>query len=489
MADAPPARRFGFLPNPRRWPVRWRLAAVSAALTFVILVAFAVVVGQLVSTRLHDDFNDELFDTANRLAVGDLSTLRGGPGHPDLGQMTLTGTAAVRIVYPDGRVVQTPNAPDFGSPRQGQVVSVGTLDAVSVPVGNTIPPTYLQYGRSTSNLNDTINRLWLFLACGVLGGTLLATFAGIAIAGRAMRPIAALTGTASQIASTRDPSRRVPQPETDDEVAELARTLEQMLRQLDAARSEREQMIQAQREFVADASHELRTPLTSILANLELLQEHLDGGGRDEDEIIGSALRSSRRMSRLVSDLLLLARADAGRTGVRRDCDLAEIVSAAASEVAPVAQGHDISVSAAGPVPVHGNPDELHRLTLNLLDNGIRHTPVGARIEVCAERSGEEAVVQVTDDGPGIPDGMETQVFSRFVRGSGPADVAADAGTGLGLAIVKAVATAHGGTVEAGNAPGAGARFTVRLPLSESASGNGASSERRETARAAPTKF
>src|SRR4026209_1846577 len=106
--------------------------------------------------------------------------------------------------------------------------------------------------------------------------------------------------------------------------------LDQRLRELDAARSETEQMMQLQREFVADASHELRTPLTSILANLELLQERLEAAPRGEEgEMVGSALRSSRRMSRLVSDLLLLARADAGRTGTRRECDLSEGAAAA----------------------------------------------------------------------------------------------------------------------------------------------------------------
>src|SRR4026209_268685 len=111
--------------------------------------------------------------------------------------------------------------------------------------------------------------------------------------------------------------------------------LDQRLRQLDAARSETEQMMQAQREFVADASHELRTPLTSILANLELLQERLERAEvpGEDGEMVDSALRSSRRISRLVSDLLLLARADAGRTGSRRECDLAEVAAAAVSEV------------------------------------------------------------------------------------------------------------------------------------------------------------
>jgi signal transduction histidine kinase len=239
-----------------------------------------------------------------------------------------------------------------------------------------------------------------------------------------------------------------------------------MLRSLDAARAEREEAMKKQREFVADASHELRTPLTSILANLELLQERLEELGHrgEEEEMVTSALRSSRRMSRLVSDLLLLARADAGRTGARRECDLARVAAAAVSEVRPVANGRRLTVAGDGPVPVEGNPDELHRLALNLLDNGLRHTPEGTEITVSIARRNGDAVLEISDDGPGLPSGMEDQVFSRFVRGDGPADQTSDSGTGLGLAIVKAVATSHGGEVDAGASAAGGARFTVRLP-------------------------
>ena len=150
----------------------------------------------------------------------------------------------------------------------------------------------------------------MFLAFGVLGGALLALLAGLATARRAMEPIAELTAAARRIERSRDPSERLPHPEADDEVAELARTLEAMLASLDAARAETEAALARQREFVADASHELRTPLTSVLANLELLEEELEG---EQREAAASALRSSRRMRRLVADLLLLARADAGR--------------------------------------------------------------------------------------------------------------------------------------------------------------------------------
>jgi signal transduction histidine kinase len=450
---------------PKRWPVRWRLAAVSAVLTFLILVIFALVVGKLTSNRLHGNFDEELRDATSQFVRE--TQLPGGAS----GQDSAAAGAEICVLDINRQPASLqPCKHKLGSVPQSVpgFTNDGSLRVytVSVNYGAYGLPGFLQYARSTSNLDSTINRLWLFLGLGVLGGTALAALAGIAIAGRAMRPIATLTNTARSIATTRDPSQRIPEPERDDEVGELARTLDQMLRELDAARSETEQMMQLQREFVADASHELRTPLTSILANLELLQDRLasQAGTDDEQETEGSALRSSKRMSRLVSDLLLLARADAGRTGVRHEIDLAEVASAALAEVRPVADGHRLTISEAGPVPVQANEDELHRLAVNLLDNGLRHTPDGTEIKVAVERRNGHAVLEVSDDGPGIPAGMESQIFSRFVRGSGPADIAGDSGTGLGLAIVKAVATSHGGDVEAGPSATGGARFTVTLP-------------------------
>jgi signal transduction histidine kinase len=174
-------------------------------------------------------------------------------------------------------------------------------------------------------------------------------------------------------------------------------------------------------------------------------------------------------MSRLVSDLLLLARADAGRAGARIETDLAEIAAAAVHEIEPVAGEHEIALAADDGVPVNGNPDELHRLVVNLIDNALIHTPPGTPVRVGVRREGEEAVLVVEDDGPGIPEKLREQVFGRFVRGSGPADQAASDGTGLGLAIVQSVAGAHGGSVEAGSADSGGARFVVRMPLGERA--------------------
>jgi two-component system, OmpR family, sensor kinase len=270
-----------------------------------------------------------------------------------------------------------------------------------------------------------------------------------------MRPIAALTATAREIARTRDPGRSVPVPNADDEVGELARTLDEMLRGLEASRLETEGMLTRQRQFVADASHELRTPLTSVLANLELLAEVLDG---ERGEAARSALRSSQRMRRLVGDLLLLARADSKRLTAHSETDLSRILVEAAAELGPMAEAHELTVDPR-PALVDGAHDELHRLALNLMENALRHTPPGTRVRAAVGVQGDEVVLVVEDDGPGVSPAVRDRIFERFVRGDGDRG----SSSGLGLAIVRAVADSHGGTVTLEEAH-PGARFVVRLP-------------------------
>jgi len=446
--------------------VRWRIAGVSAVLTFVILLMFAGVVGKLAQERLEDDFRNDLQEIANRVAFSVQFDESGRIDKAPLDDITI-GDAIVRVTPTLGPVAENS---DIELPQPSpDPVTFGDYEVVSAQVATTLlapGPTRVQVARDSSSLDATINRLWLLLAIGVAGGAIFATLAGLAVAGRAMGPVSALTQTAREIAITRDPALRMPQSSAGDEVAELATTLDNMLRELDAARAEAQGMVQAQREFVADASHELRTPLTSILANLELLQVSLNEGSTsgEESEMVESALRSSQRMRRLVGDLLILARADAGRQAAQRPCDLEAITEAAAMEVRPAAPEHSITVSTEA-ATVSGNPDELHRLVLNLIDNGVRHTPPGSTITAGVTKRGGDVVLEVADDGPGLPEGLSDQIFGRFVRGgAGPGDVASDVGTGLGLSIVEAVATAHGGKVEAGRANHGGALFTVTLP-------------------------
>ncbi len=457
-----------------RLPIRVRLAGVSALLTFVILCAFALAVGSLTVERIRSNFNEEVDDTAVQLPSLLTITVYPFKTYPSLSEFANPADhAVIRILALDGNVIeQSPaNAPSLGLPQE-QARTVHGYRVVSRPAvvhlvnGERWGAVIIQYGRRVSDTEATVKRVELFLVLGVLAGSLLALAAGMAIARRAMAPIALLTSTAAEIARTRDPSGGVPQPLADDEVAELARTLEGMLRELDAARSETESMLVRQRQFVADASHELRTPLTSVLANLELLAESLQG---DQGEAARSALRSSQRMRRLVGDLLLLARTDAARVVAREPCNLAQIVVEAAGELGPVSAAHDISldVGRAGSILVMGARDELHRLTINLLENALRHTPPGTAIHVSTRTTPDgEVELVVEDDGPGVPPELEDALFERFVRGAG------DRGGsfGLGLAIVQAVAVSHGGSVTlvpsklGGHAGARGARFVVRMP-------------------------
>jgi signal transduction histidine kinase len=199
-----------------------------------------------------------------------------------------------------------------------------------------------------------------------------------------------------------------------------------------------------------------------VLANLELLTEELDG---EQAETAEAALRSTRRMRRLVGDLLLLARADARRVQPHRPTDLAAVLVEAAAELGPMADHHELSLSP-GPAVVAGVRDELHRLVLNLLENSVRHTPPGTPIEASTEQIGDEAVLIVQDAGPGIPPELQQRVFERFVRGGRDGG----RGSGLGLAIVRAVAESHGGTVELQRPKASsGTRFVIRIPAAGAA--------------------
>ncbi|MBV8956588.1 MAG: HAMP domain-containing histidine kinase [Solirubrobacterales bacterium] len=462
----------------RSVPIRWRLAGGSAALTFVILAGFASIVGVLTTRQVRGQFNEEVAAAADQLQaelnhklefVGLRPSCDQTPVH--LRDYASVEHAQIRI-FDGGELMCTQNelrskgakapfntslftdAPPLSNRTFTESGYLATLrDVTAKPQGELT----LLYARPLSDVEHTLSRVRFFLILGVLAGTILALLAGLATAQRAMRPITSLSDAAREIERTRDPRRRLPQPEADDEVAELARTLEGMLGALDSARANTLAMLDRQREFVADASHELRTPLTSVLANLELLAEELDG---EQAETAQAALRSTRRMRRLVGDLLLLARADAKRAQPRRSTDLGDVLMEAAGELGPVAEEHDLAVDAE-PAVVSGVRDDLHRMTLNLLENALRHTPPGTRVRARTVAEGGTAIMTVEDDGPGIPPELRQRIFERFVRGG--RDGAR--GSGLGLAIVRAVAEAHGGTVRLDQRRGGGTRFVVRLPL------------------------
>ncbi len=464
----------------RSVPIRWRLAGGSAALTFVILAVFATIVGTLINRQVRDQFNDQ--QNANALRVfeqlnGKLSDVNAGldcdSPRIHLRDYALIEKAQIRIYDASDGILLCDNTNIRGrkAPLNPSLFPVapgitsGTFEtsgyrAVVRPMH--VQPTgrvILLYALPMSDVDHTIAEVQVFLILGVLGGTVAALLAGLFVSARAMRPIVELTDAAREIERTRDPTRQIPHPEAEDEIAELARTVQGMLGALDAARSDTQAMLDRQREFVADASHELRTPLTSVLANLELLNEELTG---EQAETAEAALRSTRRMRRLVGDLLLLARADARRLPPRRPTDLADVLVEAASELGPMAEHHELSIDAQ-PAVVAGVRDELHRLVLNLLENSVRHTPPGTQIVANTYTSDTEAILIVADNGPGIPSALEERVFERFVRGARDGG----RGSGLGLAIVRAVAESHGGRVEMQRPENhTGTRFVIRLPAS-----------------------
>ncbi|OQQ18416.1 two-component sensor histidine kinase [Streptomyces sp. M41(2017)] len=273
---------------------------------------------------------------------------------------------------------------------------------------------------------------------------LLGTVAAVTwrVTRRALRPVEGIRGEMAAITASQDLARRVPVPDSHDEVARLARTTNETLSAL-------EESVERQRRFVADASHELRSPIASLRTQLEVGAAHpelLDVAGAVEDTV---------RLQRLAADLLLLARLDAGERPADGRFDL----GALAAEEAERRTG--ISVTAEDGVEVPGSRGQVARVLANLLDNARRHAR--DRVEVRVRADGRWAELSVADDGDGVPAGQRERVFERFVR-LDDARSRDDGGAGLGLAIARDVAVRHGGTLTLGEAPSGGALFVLRLP-------------------------
>ncbi|PTH87562.1 two-component sensor histidine kinase [Streptomyces sp. A244] len=259
---------------------------------------------------------------------------------------------------------------------------------------------------------------------------------------RALRPVEGIRREMAAITQSEDLARRVPEPDTHDEIARLASTTNETLAALETS-------VERQRRFVADASHELRSPIASLRTQLEVAAAHpelLDLDGAVEDTV---------RLQRLAADLLLLARLDAGERPSDAKVDLAGL----AREEAEGRAGVTVD---AEPAEVAGSRGQLGRVLANLLDNAQRHARSAVTVDV--RREGDRAVVGVADDGDGVPDGDRERIFERFVR-LDAARSRDDGGAGLGLAIARDVAVRHGGTLTAGRGPAGGALFELRLPL------------------------
>jgi signal transduction histidine kinase len=323
----------------------------------------------------------------------------------------------------------------------------GPVRVVAAPAGPADDPQTVLVARSMAEVRRGM---------GLLRATLLVVFpllvvalAGVAwrVIGATLRPVEALRRGAAEITGA-GRSARLPVPAGDDEIRRLADTLNDMLDRLEAARAR-------QREFVADAAHELRSPLANMRAQLEVAQRL--GPAADWPAVGDDLLLDAQRLSRLVDDLLLLARSDdAARAKATEPVELRTLVGDVASRYPSVS----LTPDGAGPLWTIGEPDALRRVVANVLDNAVRHARTAVEVGVRSGPSGP--VVTVTDDGPGIPAADRDRVFERFTR-LDDARARDAGGAGLGLAIVRELVRRHAGTVALDDA-GPGLRVEITLP-------------------------
>ncbi|MET8381651.1 HAMP domain-containing sensor histidine kinase [Streptosporangium canum] len=272
------------------------------------------------------------------------------------------------------------------------------------------------------------------------------------IVGRTLAPVKRIRAEMAEITGTSNLSRRMTVPDGEDEMTELTHTVNATLDRL-------EQALENQRRFASDASHELRTPLTGLRTKLELALA--DPEGDDPSQTMRSALADAERLQAIVNDLLMLARLDAGVQDSPERINLADLVT---TEVKQRPTRHEILMRLKPDVVVQGNRLQLGRLLTNLLANADRHA--ADEVEVYVGSEGDEAVLEVTDDGLGIPPDQRDRVFERFTRLDSARGRDAG-GTGLGLPIARDIAAAHRGRLYAAdNTSGRGARLVLRLPLS-----------------------
>jgi two-component system, OmpR family, sensor kinase len=335
----------------------------------------------------------------------------------------------------------------------------------------------LQVARPLASLESAQGRLLQALAAVDALLLLVAAGGGWALARGALRPIAAVTGTADAIARSGDLRRRVPEENPSDEVGALAATFNRMLDRVEAA-------LTAQRRFVADASHELRTPLTTLRVNLATLRRRDGGRPAEEVEILDDLDEELDRLSRLVGGLLALARADAGQPLELTPLALDAVVRDVYRAYARQAQDRSLVLEDAPPLWVLGSADHLQQVVRNLVENALKYTPPGGHVWLALRAADGGAELTVRDDGVGIRPEDLPHVFERFYRA--PA-ARSRPGAGLGLSIADWIVRAHGGRISVESAPAVGSTFRVWLPaLPAPATPDAAASEDRDQP-AAPT--
>ncbi len=307
--------------------------------------------------------------------------------------------------------------------------------------------------RDLSDVLDTLDVLRRVLILVFAFGLIAASLGAYNLAGRVLEPLHDVSDAASEI-TDRDLSRRVPVPRTGDEVNYLARTLNGMLERLEHA-------FDGQRQFTADASHELRTPITAILGHANYLLRRTELS-EQQRESIGVIRSDAERLTKLVTDLLDLARADAGFQITPKEMDLVALAEDVHLEVAVLTKGSEIEIVGPRNAKLRADPQRMRQVLLNLVTNALK---AGAnKVTIGIETQAERVLLRVEDDGPGISSEHLAKLFDRFYR----VDTARNrtvGGSGLGLAIVKWIVEAHGGTVSVKSQVGKGTRFEVSLPV------------------------
>lgn len=317
----------------------------------------------------------------------------------------------------------------------------------------------ISVAQSLQPTNDTLARLAALLAGGVFLGLFFAAVGGAFLADRALAPIDRVTRTAQSITQSNDLNRRIEESKSRDEVGLLAATFNQMLSRIDG-------IFRAQQQFVADVSHELRSPLTAIRGNLDLLQRGAADDATQRAEALEAIDSESARMQRLVSDLLLLAQADAGFKIRKEKVELDTLVLDVYRHARATAGGVKVVLGKEDQALVEGDPDRLKQLLMNLADNAIKYTPTGGTVTLSLERDPPWVRLAVQDTGAGIPAVDLPKIFDRFYRVD-KARSRDKGGTGLGLAIAQWIAQAHDGRIEVSSSVGQGSLFTIWLPLAE----------------------
>lgn len=361
---------------------------------------------------------------------------------------------------------------------QATVTQVKDVQSGEIAVVTGLPPD-----------DSTLGQLLTVITLATLGGLILLALTTAVTIRFSLAPLRAVARTATRVAN--QPldrgevtiTERVPAAEADPrtEIGLVGASLNTLLDHVNDSLASRQQNEERMRRFVADASHELRTPLASIRGYSELsLRALRQAQGSDATagadtahgvaESTQTALEriqaQSLRMTRLVEDLLLLARLDEGQELVHGTVDLTQLALEGLADARPTAPGHHWSIDAPEePVVMPGDAGRLHQVVANLLANARTHTPTGTRITLSIAREGDAAVIRVHDDGPGIDPQVRDELFARFARGDN-SRARQTGGTGLGLAIVKAIVEGHRGTITVDSTPG-DTTFTVRFPLPE----------------------